>query len=373
MTKKEKSLAVKFLDVQAQNQALKKQLLQAISQTIESSQFILGPHVSSLEQAIASECKTKFAVGVNSGTDALVIALKALDIGPGDEVLVPDFTFIASATSVMLVGATPVLVDVDPKTFMIDLEAAQKKVTKKTKAVIPVHLYGQAANMTAIMKFAKQANLKVIEDAAQALGATWKGKPVGSFGDAGCLSFFPTKNLGALGDAGMIVTNNSKLEKRLKRLRQHGADRKYFHDELGFNSRLDAIQAAALMTKLPYYELWNKRRQSIAQAYDKELGGLVQTPLVQPGATHVYHQYAILTDDRNQLQKYLSERQIGTGVHYPLPLHQQPAFQHLASAKKSYPVSEAICRQVLCLPIVPEVPDEGVRQVIEGIKEFFNQ
>lgn len=363
---------VKFLDVQAQNRALKKEMMTAIGQVIDSSQFILGPEVSALEQAIAGYCRAKYAFGVNSGTDALVLALKACGIGPGDEVLVPDFTFIASATAVLLAGAKPVLVDIDPETFILDLEAASKKLSKRTKAVMVVHLYGQAANMTRVMKFARQAKLRVIEDAAQSLGATWQNKSVGTFGDVGCLSFFPTKNLGGLGDGGMVICNQATIAKRINRLRQHGADRKYYHDELGYNSRLDSLQAAVLRVKLPYLIYWNQRRQSIAQAYDQALQELVQVPIKQKGATHVYHQYAILTAGRDRLQQFLHKQGIATAVHYPLPLHQQPALAHLESAKRRYPGSSAVAGQVLCLPIAPEIGDAEVRRVIKGIKEFFN-
>lgn len=371
MTKKTAN-SVKFLDVQKQNKVLKKELLSAIGHVIDSSQFIMGPEVSALEKEIAKFSKVKHAIAVNSGTDALVIALKALDIGKGDEVLVPDFTFVATATAVLLAGATPVLVDVEPETFMMDMEAAQAKLTKKTKAIIPVHLYGQAMNMTAVMQFAKQAKLKVVEDTAQAIGATWNRQAAGTFGDFGCLSFFPTKNFGAIGDGGMLLTNDDKLASRAGRLRQHGADRKYFHDELGYNSRLDSVQAVALRVKLPYLKFWNKRRQSIAKAYSDSLKDIVQVPLIQKGATHVFHQYAILTAGRDRLQQHLAKQGAGSAVHYPLPLHKQPVLAHTASAKKKYPVSEALCQDVLCLPIAPEVSDDGVRRVIKGIHEFIN-
>lgn len=346
-------------------------MLAAMAQVVDSSQFILGPEVGALEKEIARMTHSKAAIGVNSGTDALLIALKALDLGPGDEVLVPDFSFMATASAVMLAGATPVMVDIEPETFMLDLTAAEKKLTKKTKAIIPVHLYGQAANMTALMAFAKQAKLLVIEDAAQALGATWKGKAAGTFGDFGCLSFFPTKNLGGLGDGGMLLTQKAKLAQRAVRLRQHGAHHKYIHEEVGYNSRLDTLQAAALMVKLPYLPWWNERRQSMAAAYSAGLKELVQVPQVQPGATHVFHQYAILTAGRDRLQLFLKGRQISTAVHYPLPLHRQPAFSMLASAQKAYPVANAVAHQVLCLPIAPEISDQDVRRVIAGIKQFF--
>ncbi len=371
MMKKKIPKEVKFLDIQAQNRALKKALLAAVGEVLDGSRFILGPEVGALEKDIAHLTHAKTAIGVNSGTDALLIALKALDLGRGDEVLVPDFSFMATASAVMLAGATPVMVDIDPETFMLDLDAAAKKLTRKTKAIIPVHLYGQAANMTSLMAFAKQAKLAVVEDAAQALGATWRGKAVGTFGDFGCFSFFPTKNLGGLGDGGMVLTQKAKLARRALRLRQHGANHKYIHEELGYNSRLDSLQAAALRVKLPYLPWWNERRQSMAAAYSAGLNGLVDVPKIQTGATHVFHQYAILTAGRDRLQLFLKGRQINTAIHYPLPLHRQPAFSMLASAKKDYPVANAVAHNVLCLPIAPEIRDQQVRRVIAGIRQFF--
>lgn len=366
-----KKNGVNFLDLPAQHRALKKPLLQAMGRVLESSRFILGREVEALEQEVAEFCGARYGIGVNSGTDALVLAMKALDIGSGDEVIIPDFSFIATATAVLLAGATPVLADIEPETFNLDPRQVSRLITKKTRAIIPVHLYGQPADMTSLLKVARQAKLALIEDAAQAIGARWRGRPVGALGDMGCLSFFPTKNLGALGDAGMVLTNNARLAARLRRLRQHGADQKYFHTELGFNSRLDEIQAAALRIKLTYLPAWNERRRSLAGAYDRGLRETgVKVPSVRPGAEHVYHQYVLQTPQREALRDYLAKQGIGTSIHYSIPLHRQPILARLPSARRRFPVSEQAAGQVLCLPIAPEISDEQIRTVIAGIRRF---
>lgn len=366
-----KQTGVPFLQLAAQNRKLKKPLLAAIGRVLDGSRFIMGPETQALEREAAEVCGAKFGVGVNSGTDALLLALRALDIGPGDEVIVPDFTFIATASAVLLAGATPVLVDIEPDTFTLDPAQADKAVTRRTKAIIPVHLYGQAADMTALLALARRHNLAVVEDACQSLGATWKGKPLGALGDAGAVSFFPTKNLGALGDGGLVVTNRAALHARLRRLRDHGSDKKYLHEEVGYNSRLDDIQAAALRVKLPYLAGWNERRRELAARYAAGLAGTgVRTPAVRRGATHVYHQYALQVPRRDALQAFLAERGIGTAVHYPLPLHRQPALARLASARKKFPVSERVARSVLCLPIAPETTDRDADAVIRAVREF---
>jgi len=363
---------VPFINLPQQHKGLKKELLAVLGETLDSAQFIMGPQTKALEKELAHVCKAKHALGVNSGTDALILALRALDIGPGDEVIVPDFTFVATATAVMLVGATPVLVDIDEASFHLDLDAVQKSITRKTKAIIPVHLYGQAADMNRLMAIARKNKVAVIEDAAQAIGAMYRKMPVGAIGHVGCLSFFPTKNLGALGDAGMVMTNNADLAKRLNRLRQHGADRKYYHDELGVNSRLAEVKAAALRVKLPLLRAWNKRRQSIAAAYAKAFAKLpIFTPQVVKGNTHVFHQYAIRTAKRDLLQHYLLEKGISTAVHYPLPLHQQPVLSNNVSARRKFPNSDQAAKEVLCLPIVPETTDQDVKQVITQVQAFF--
>ncbi|MCK5219645.1 DegT/DnrJ/EryC1/StrS family aminotransferase [bacterium] len=365
---------INFLDLPAQHKALKKPLLQAMGRVLENSKFILGPEVEALESEVAGFCGARYGIGVNSGTDALVLALKAMDIGAGDEVIIPDFSFIATATAVLLAGATPVLADIEPDTFNLDPKQVSRLITKKTRAIIPVHLYGQSADMTALLKLARQAKVAVIEDAAQAIGARWRGRPVGALGDMGCLSFFPTKNLGALGDAGMVLTNNARLAARLRRLRQHGADKKYYHTELGFNSRLDEIQAAALRIKLNYLSAWNERRQSLALAYDRGLRETgVAVPSVRPGAEHVYHQYVLQTPRREALRDYLAKQGISTSIHYSIPLHRQPVLARFPSARRKFPVSEQAAGQVLCLPIAPEISDAQIRTVITGIRRFVGK
>ncbi len=365
---------INFLDLPAQHKALKKPLLQAMGRVLENSKFILGPEVEALESEVAGFCGARYGIGVNSGTDALVLALKAMDIGAGDEVIIPDFSFIATATAVLLAGATPVLADIEPDTFNLDPKQVSRLITKKTRAIIPVHLYGQSADMTALLKLARQAKVAVIEDAAQAIGARWRGRPVGALGDMGCLSFFPTKNLGALGDAGMVLTNNARLAARLRRLRQHGADKKYYHTELGFNSRLDEIQAAALRIKLNYLSAWNERRQSLALAYDRGLRETgVAVPSVRPGAEHVYHQYVLQTPRREALRGYLAKQGIRTSIHYSIPLHRQPVLARFPSARRKFPVSEQAAGQVLCLPIAPEISDAQIRTVITGIRRFVGK
>lgn len=366
------SAKVKFINLTAQHRALKQPLLRAMTRVLESSRFILGPETRALEQDIAKLCAAREAVGVNSGTDALVLVLRGLGIGPGDEVLVPDYTFVATASAVLLAGAKPVLVDVEPHTLTLDPEQAARRITRRTRALIPVHLYGQPADMTALLALAKKHGLAVIEDAAQSLGAAWQGRPVGALGAAGCFSFFPTKNLGGLGDGGMVVTNDQRLAQRLRRLRDHGAEEKYLHLELGYNSRLDDIHAAALRVKLQYLRRWNERRRAIAAQYSAALAGLGPViPLVRPEAVHVFHQYVIRMPKREALRKYLSGRGIETALHYPLPLHRQPMLMKLGLAKGGFPVSEQAAREVLCLPIVPETTDREVKRVTAAIQEYF--
>ncbi len=369
-----KNPKVKFLDLPKQQRPLRKSLMAALGRVVDGAHFILGPEVHALEKEVAAGCGAKYGIGLNSGTDALVLALRALHVGPGDEVLVPDFTFIATATSVLLVGATPVLVDVEPGTWTMNPKLAAHAITRKTKAMIPVHLYGQPADMTALMALAKKHKLGVVEDACQSLGATWCGKQTGSLGDAGAISFFPTKNLGAIGDAGMLLTNRDEVAAQVKRLRNHGSDQKYIHLELGYNSRLAEIQAAALRVKLPYLNRWNKRRQQLADRYARGLAATgVFTPVVRKDATHVFHQYAIMTPHRDALKNYLQVHGIETAIHYPMPLHAQPLLKKLPSAKGAFPVSKRAAREVLCLPITPEVTDAEAARVIETIQAFFHK
>jgi dTDP-4-amino-4,6-dideoxygalactose transaminase len=367
-------LPVPFINLAAQHQPLKKQILDAWGEIIDTSRFILGAHNAWLEGAVAEYCKVPHAIALNSGTDALILALRALDIGPGDEVLVPDFSFIASASAVALVGAKPVLVDIEPATFHMDLEQAAKRVNRRTKALIAVHLYGQAMNMHQVKAFCRSHRLRIVEDAAQALGAHWQGQPVGSLGDLACISFFPTKNFGALGDGGMVTTAKSALARRVRRLRDHGSEVKYRHLEVGYNSRLDELQAAALRIKWPYFTQWNNRRAAIAERYRQEITApQVIHPEVQAGADHVYHQYTIRAKRRDALQAALRQSGIQTAVHYPIPLHQQPTLRSTISAKHTFKESTRACREILCLPIHPELTEEQIGWIVDRVNRFYTQ
>jgi dTDP-4-amino-4,6-dideoxygalactose transaminase len=370
--KKAVSPPVKFINLPAQHRALQARIVAAFKRTLAGAHFILGPETQALEKEIAALCGARFGVGLNSGTDALLLSLRALNIGPGDEVIVPDFTFMATASAVMLAGATPVLADVDPITYTLTPEAVKQGLTRRTRAIIPVHLYGQAADMTSLLALAKAHRLAVVEDACQALGATWQGKPVGALGDAGCLSFFPTKNLGGIGDGGMVVTNRPELARRVQRLRNHGCQEKYRHLELGYNSRLDEVQSAVLRVKLPYLKKWNEQRRALARFYTRTLNAdQVILPAVRSGAVHVFHQFAVQVAKRDALAAHLKAAGVETSVHYPLALHQQPLFAHLPSARRAFPVSENLARRVLCLPITPETSLAQAKRVAQAANAFF--
>lgn len=364
--------SVRSIDLPRQHRALRTALMRAFEGVLASSRFILGPETQALEREVATVCGAKHGIGVNSGTDALVLALRALGLGPGDEVIVPDYTFIATASAVLLAGATPVLTDVAEDTLTLDPALVEKALTRRTRALVPVHLYGQSADLDALLGLARRRGLAVVEDACQAIGAAGRSGPVGARGDAGALSFFPTKNLGGLGDGGMVVTNRDDLAARVRRLRDHGSDKKYLHEELGYNSRLDELQSAALRVKLPYLQRWNARRRAIAARFTAGLAGLPVRPLaVRDGAVHVYHQYTVRAERRDELKAYLAERGIETAVHYPLPLHRQPALSRLPSARQKFPVSERAAQEVLCLPVAPEVTDRGVDKVVRAIRAFY--
>lgn len=365
---------MKFLDLHAQYLTIKREIDSAIAGVIERSDFIMGEQVAQLEEEIAKYCGARFAVSLNSGTDALYVALKALGIGSGDEVIVPSFTYIATAETVALLGATPVFCDIREDTFNINWESAEKVVTRKTKAIIPVHLYGQPADMDEILAFAKKSNLFVVEDAAQAIGATYKDKKVCAIGDVGCLSFFPTKNLGAYGDGGMIVTNNETVAKYAKMWRIHGQSKKYYTDFIGDSSRLDTLQAAILLAKLKHLDGWANARRSKALLYDRLLGtSQIAQPFVAPERTHVYHQYTIRVEtQRNELAAFLKRKGIPTMVYYPLPLHQQKAFSNLRS-RTTFPISESASECVLSLPLYPELPDSSLQEVAQAIISFKNE
>ncbi len=364
-------MQIPLLDLKKQYDEIKDEIQEAINDVLESTRYVLGEHVQKLEEEIADYTGTKYGIGVASGTDALLLSLHALDIGPGDEVIVPTFTFFATAGVVSRLGATPVFADIDPFSYNITPEEIEDKITDKTKAVIPVHLYGQPAEMDKIMDIAKNYNLKVVEDACQAIGAEYKETKVGNFGDATALSFFPSKNLGGYGDGGMILTNNRDLADRLKSLRVHGAEPKYFHKEVGYNSRLDAIQAAILRVKLKYLDEWTKGRQRVAKTYDKlfKENGLDQK-IVLPrkkveDSTHVYHQYVIRVENRDKLQKHLQEKSISTAIYYPEPLHLQECYQDLGYNEGDLTVAEKACEEVLALPIDPKLNEEQIKYITD--------
>jgi dTDP-4-amino-4,6-dideoxygalactose transaminase len=359
------------LDLRAQYLTIREEIKDAIEAVLESQHFILGPEVQTLEREIAAYLGSGFGAGVASGTDALILALKAIDIGPGDEVLCPSFTFIATADAVSLLGAKPVFIDINPQTFTIAPENIEKAISPRTKAIVPVHLYGQAADMDAIMKVARQHSLRVVEDCAQAIGATYKGKKVGTFGDIGCLSFFPSKNLGGCGDGGMIVTDSEVLAKRIRSLRSHGAVKKYFSEEQGWNSRLDEIQAAILRVKLRHLESWNVARREKAASYDILLRDIrdLEIPAINPLCTHVFHQYTIRVPRRAYVQNFLAEAGISTAVYYPTPIHLQPIYDSLGYRPGDLPETEKAADEVLSLPIYPELTEAQIQRVADTLTD----
>lgn len=361
-------MPIPLLDLQSQYRALKPEIDAAIEEVLSSAAFIGGPKVKELEEQIAAFCGTKFAVGCASGTDALVLALEALGVGTGDEVITTPFTFVATAESISLVGATPAFVDIQPDTYNIDPALIEAAITDSTKAIMPVHVFGQAADMDPILEIAKRHNLFVIEDACQAIGGAYKGKPIGSIGDAAAFSFFPSKNLGCAGDGGMIVTDNEGLAQKTAKLRTHGTSKKYYHDLLGHNSRLDALQAAILLVKLPHLQGWNGLRGDKAAIYDRLLDGVdVVRPARADYADHVYHLYIIRSPKRDAILNALKSASIGTGVYYPLPLHLQEVYKPLGYSPGDLPVSEAACNETLALPLFPEITEEQQRQVVETV------
>ncbi|MFY9114621.1 MAG: DegT/DnrJ/EryC1/StrS family aminotransferase [Dethiobacteria bacterium] len=358
-----------------QNEKLKDRIGAALSATIDKGMFILGEIVKLLEAEIAACCGAEAAIGVANGSDALYLALLGCGIGPGDEVITTPFTFFATGGSIRRTGARPVFADIEPDTWNIDPQQIEDKITEHTRAIMPVHLYGCPVDLDRIMDIARKNNLPVIEDAAQAIGAAYRGRPIGSTGDAVCFSFFPTKNLGAFGDAGMVVTGNPEIAEQVRILRVHGARPKYYHQILGINSRLDEVQAAILRVKREYLDGWTRRRREIASLYNHLLGDLngkgLKLPVEPDYASHVYHQYTVQVDRRDELQGYLKERGVGATVYYPLPLHLQKVFADLGYKAGDFPVSEQACREVLSLPMFPELTDEEVEYVGEVIGEFF--
>lgn len=366
------NLQIPFIDFSSQRKRIGNEVKDAVGRVIDSQLFILNQNVAHLESQVASKIGSKFAIGVASGSDALYLALWALGIGPGDEVIVPPFTFFATAGAVSRTGATPVFADVDLKTFNLDPSQFERRISPKTKAVIPVHLFGLPCDMEAIMRIAKKHAISVVEDAAQSFGAAYDGKETAAIGDAGCLSFFPTKNLGGAGDGGMVTTVSEELADKIKMLRVHGSKKKYVHDYIGINSRLDEIQAAVILTKLKYIDEWNASRQSLARHYNEGLKELpLQTPQISPKAVSTFHIYSILSDQRDALNAHLSKSGIGTGIYYPLPLHLQPCYASLGYKKGDFPVSESVASRILALPMYPELTTQSMDRVIQAIKAFY--
>jgi dTDP-4-amino-4,6-dideoxygalactose transaminase len=362
---------IPLVDLTAQYHSIKEEIDAAVLSTLESGHFILGPQVTKFEENVAAYLGVDFGVGLASGTDALILALRALNIGAGDEVLIPAYTFFATAGAVMSVGAAPVFVDIDPVTYQMDVAQIGERVTSRTKAIIPVHLYGHPADMDPILAIAREHGLKVIEDNAQAFGSTYKGQKTGSIGDIGCLSFFPTKNLGAYGDGGMVVTRDAALAERMRMLRTHGWKKKYYSEELGYNSRLDAIQAAILQAKFPHLDSWNEKRRALAGRYTEELSRLgVTVPVEREWGRHVYHLYIIRSDRRAELQAFLKEKGIASEVYYPLPPHLSTPCRKLGYQEGDFPHAERASRETLALPLYPEMTTAQQDDVIKAVREF---
>ncbi len=358
---------IEFAGLQQQYDEIEDQIEQAVHRVLKSGWFILGQELEKFEQEFSGYVGTKFGIGVNSGSDALLLAMQALGIGNGDEVLTVSHTFISTVDSIVRNGAGPVFVDIDPETYCIDPAQIEKKITKKTRAIIPVHLYGTPADMTTIMEIAKNNNLYVIEDASQAHGARYKGKRVGSIGDIGCFSFYPAKNLGAYGDGGMVVTDNDEMAEKIKQLRNYGQPEKNVHDFVGVNSRLDEIQAAVLRVKLKYLDKWSQKRREIAGRYNELLNGLpVITPIEKEFAEYVYHLYVIRSRERNKLQQNLLQNNIHTQIHYPTPVHKQKAYRDLGFDIR-LPVTEEICDEILSLPMHPYLSDADIKTIVDAI------
>ncbi len=365
-------MEVPLLDLKAQYATIKDEVLAAVSEVLESQRCVGGPKVAELEEKIAAISDCKFAVGASSGTDAILNSLMSLDIGAGDEVITTPFTFFATVGCISRTGAKPAFVDIDARTFNINPELIESAVTEKTKAIMPVHLYGQMADMDPIMEIANKHDLAVIEDAAQSITSTYKGRKAGSIGRAGCFSFFPSKNLGGIGDGGMIVTNDEQLYQRLFIMRNHGSKPKYYHRHIGGNFRLDPIQAAALLVKLPYLDQWSEARRRNAVYYDKKFSGtVVQTPYISPDCISIFNQYVIRVPRRDELMAHLRDNNVGCEVYYPIPAHLQECFSYLGYKEGDLPEAEQAAKEVLAIPIYSELTDEMKDYVTDTILAFF--
>ena len=363
-------MRVQFVDLKTQYQGIKEDVMAEIGQALDGMQLLLGKNVQTLESEFADFCGTECAIGVGSGTDALHIALRACGIGPEDEVITVSHTFIATVEAIILAGAKPVFVDIDPETYNMDTSQIEKMVNSKTRAIIPVHIYGQPADMDPILELAKKYNLKVIEDSCQAHGAEYKGRRTGSLGDIGCFSFYFSKNLGAYGEAGIITTSDPEIAKRCRMIRDHGSSVKYHHELIGFNGRLDELQAAVLRIKLPHLDEWTDNRRQLAEAYKASLPEELIIPQEMPWAKHVYHLYVVRTPEREQLREWLAGKDIGVGIHYPIPVHLQEAWREYGGGDYSLPVTEQITREILSLPMYPEMSMDELGYVCECVREF---
>ena len=363
---------ISIIDLTAHYNSIKSEIDVAIAEVLKSGHYVMGPNVQSLEKELANYLSVQNVISCANGTDALVLALKALDIGSDDEVITVSHSFFATSEAIALVGAKPVFIDIQEEDFNIDTKQIEKAITKKTKAIIPVHLYGQPCEIEKVVEIGKKYNLKVIEDCAQAIGAKYNGRYVGTFGDIGTVSFFPTKNLGAFGDAGAIITNNDEIAKKLRALRVHGSSQRYVHDLIGLNSRLDEIQAAILRVELKYLDEWNKKRLRAANYYTeklKEIRGVV-LPNIKSNVSHVFHQYTIKIPKRDLICEKLRESNIETIIYYPIPIHMQKAFSYLSCGEGFLPVTEKICKQILSIPIYPEITKETQDHVINSLQEL---
>jgi dTDP-4-amino-4,6-dideoxygalactose transaminase len=360
---------IPVLDLRRQYKTIEDEIGSAVRDVFERGAFINGPNVAAFEEEVAAYLGAGFAVGLNSGTDALHLALRALDIGPGDEVITTPFTFVATSEAIGMVGATPVFADIDPRTYTLDPRAVEAAVTPRTRAILPVHLYGLPAPMQELMAIARRHGIAVVEDCAQSIGATFEGRATGTFGDVGCFSFFPSKNLGAYGDGGMAVTADPQIARRIRALRAHGATKKYYHEELGVNSRLDELQAAILRIKLRRLPQWNEARRRVAAAYTNAFSNVpgIQVPVEPPDSHAVYHQYTVGIDDRNATQTFLREGGVETMVYYPVPLHLQDVHRAMNLGEGSFPVSENAAQRVLSLPMFPEIEEAEIRTVVETL------
>ncbi|MHC4552524.1 MAG: DegT/DnrJ/EryC1/StrS family aminotransferase [Planctomycetota bacterium] len=366
-------MQVPLLDLRAQYATIKDDVLKQINEVLDSQRCIGGPKIEELEEKVAAACNCKYAVGVSSGTDALINSMMSLGIGAGDEVITTPFTFFATVGSIIRVGAKPVFVDIDPVTYNIDPAQIEAAITERTKAIIPVHLYGQMADMDPIMQIAGQASLAVIEDACQAISSTYKGKKAGQMGTCGCFSFFPSKNLGGIGDGGMVVTNDEQLHHQLFIMRNHGMEPKYYHKYTGGNFRLDPIQAAALLVKLPLLDKWSQGRRDNAAYYNKKFADSpVQIPVISDDCVSIYNQYVIRVSKRDELFKHLQANNIGCDIYYPVPMHLQECFAYLGKGAGDFPVAEKAAAEVLALPVYPELTDEMQDYVAQTILDFLS-